>query len=65
MQRALMLSRDMQCGLDTTKAGLPDFQAVATMDRPANYEHTDLCESSLYNASTLNLHGLPYDYSSF
>ncbi len=35
------------------------------MDRPANYEHTDLCESSLYNASTLNLHGLPYDYSSF
>ncbi len=35
------------------------------MDRPANYEHTDLCESSLYNESTLNLHGLPYDYSSF
>jgi hypothetical protein len=49
MQRALMFSRAGQCGLDTAKVRLPEVQAVATMDRPANYEHTDLCDSSLYN----------------
>ena len=66
MQRALMLSRAGQCGIATTaKLGLPEVQAIATMDRAANYEHVDVCESSLYNASILKLHGLPYDYSSF
>ena len=42
-----------------------EVQAVATMVRPASYEHVDLNEASLYNASTLNLHGLPYDHASF
>jgi hypothetical protein len=64
MQRALMLSRAGQCGLDTAKAFLPDVIDVATMDRPTGYEHLDLCESTLYSASTLNLHGLPYDFAS-
>ena len=64
IQRALMLSRAGQCGLDTTKVGLQEVQGVATMDRPANYEHVDLREAFLYNAATLNLHGLPYDYAS-
>ena len=59
MQRALMLSRAGQCGIDTTKAGLPEVHDVATMDKHVNYEHADLSESSLYNASILNLHGLP------
>ncbi len=59
-----MLSRAGQCGLDTTKVGLQEVQGVATMDRPANYEHVDLREAFLYNAATLNLHGLPYDHSS-
>ncbi len=35
------------------------------MDRPPNYEHLNLCEGALYNASFLNLHRLPYDYASF
>jgi hypothetical protein len=39
-------------------------QDVATMERPANYGQLDLNESTLYTASTLNLHGLPYDYDS-
>ena len=57
----LLLSRAGQCGLDTTtKVGLQEVQAVATMDRPANYEHVDLREASPINAATLNLHGLPY-----
>jgi len=59
-----MLSQAEQCGLDTAKVGLQEVQAVATMDRPANYEHVDLGEASLYNAATLNLPGLPYDYAS-
>ncbi len=65
MQRALILSRSGQCGRDTAKTRLPDVQAVDSMDRPVNYEHADLSESSLYSAFTLNLHGLPYEYSSF
>jgi hypothetical protein len=65
MQRALKLSRAGQCGLDTTKANTSEVPAVAMMDRPANYEHMDLCKGTLYNASTLNLQGLPYDYASF
>ena len=59
-----MLSWVGQCGIDTAKVGLREVQAVATMDRPANYEHVDLSEASPYNAATLNLHGLPYDYAS-
>jgi len=65
VQRALMLSRDGQCGLDTAKIGLIEVQAVVTItDRIASYEHVDLGEASLYNAATLELHGLPYDYAS-
>jgi hypothetical protein len=63
-QRALMLSRSEQCGLDTAKASLAEVEAVATMDRPEKYAHLDINESSLYSASTLHLHGLPYDYAS-
>ena len=61
-QRALMLSRSGQRGLDTAKATLPDIQVVATMDRPERYSHLDLRDSTLYSASTLLLHGLPFDY---
>ena len=64
IQRALMLSRAGQRGMDTAKVGLNEVQAVATMDNPVNYEHVDLGEAFLYNAATLNLHGLPYDYAS-
>ena len=64
VQRALMLSRAGQCGMDTTKVGLQEVQAVATIDRPASYEHMDMGKASLYNVVTLNLHGLPYDYAS-
>ena len=60
MQRALMIS-----GLDTANSITSEVEVVATMDRPPNYEHLDLCEGPLYNASSLNLHGLPYDYASF
>jgi len=35
---------------------------VATMDRPERFAHLDLSESTLYSASTLLLHGLPFDY---
>ncbi len=35
------------------------------MDRPTNYEHVDPSEASLYNTSTLILHGLLYDHASF
>jgi len=64
MQRLFMLSRAGQCGLDTAKAGLPEVVVVATMDRPYGYEHMDLSESTMYSATTLNLHGLPYDFAS-
>jgi len=64
MQRALMLSRAGQCGLNTAKAGLPEVVDVANMDRTSGYEHMDLNESTLYSASTLNLYGLPYDFAS-
>ena len=47
----MMFSRAGQCGLDTAKVGLNEVQAVATMDRPANYEHVDLGEASVYNAA--------------
>ena len=62
VQRALMLSRAGQCGIDTTKATLAEVHAVATMDRPEKYSHLDLSESLLYSASTLHLHGLLFDY---
>jgi hypothetical protein len=48
--------------LDTAKVGLQVVEAVATTDRPTNYEHVNLGDASLYNAATLNLHDLPYDY---
>ena len=64
VQRSLTLSRARQCGMYTAKVGLQEVQVVATMDRPANYAHVDLGEASPYNAATLNLHGLPYDYAS-
>jgi hypothetical protein len=64
VKRAYMFSKAGQCSLGTTKAGIPEVIAVATMDSPTGYGHTDLCESTLYSASTLNLHGLPYDYGS-
>ena len=53
MQRVLMLSRAGQCGLDTAKANTSEVEAVATMDRPPNYKHLDLCEGALYNASSV------------
>ena len=56
MQRALMLSRAKQCGLDTAKAGLPEVVVVATTNRPSGYEDMYLSESTMYSASTLNLH---------
>ncbi len=59
-----MLSRAGQCGIDTAKVSLAEVEAVATMDRPAKYAHVDINESILYSASTLHLHGLPYDYAS-
>jgi hypothetical protein len=61
-QRALMLSRSRQCGLDTASASLAEVEAVATMDRPEKYTHLDIGESIL--ASTLHIHGLPFDYAS-
>ena len=36
--------------------------AVATMDRPEKYAHLDLSKFTLYSASTLHLHELPFDY---
>ena len=55
----------MQCGLDTAKICLSNVIDTTTMDRPTCYEHLDLCESTLYSASNLNIHGLPYDFASF
>ena len=60
-----MFSRAGQCGLDTAKVSTSEVEAVATMDRPPNYAHLDMCKGTLYNASSLNLHGLPYDYAFF
>ena len=58
-QRALMLSRSGQCGLDTAKAFLAEVEAVTTMDRSEKYaHHMDISDSTLYSASTLHLHGL-------
>jgi hypothetical protein len=62
-QRALMLSRAGQCGIDTTKRSLTEVEVVAKMDRPAKLDHQDISESTLYSASTLHLHGLPNDYA--
>ena len=65
MQRALMLSRAGQCGIETAKTTNHYVEAVAYMDRPANYSHMDLGESIMDStAPTLQLHGLPYDYES-
>jgi hypothetical protein len=64
MQRARMLSRAGQCGIDTASVDLSEVKAVATMDSPPSYDHLDLNESSLYSSSTFNLFGLPYDYAS-
>jgi hypothetical protein len=64
MQRALMLSRAGQCGIETARTTNNDVEAVAYMDRPANYSHLDLGESILYSAATLQRHGLLYDYDS-
>ena len=61
-QRALMLSRVGQCELDTANVSLDVVETVATMDRPEKYTHLDINESTLYSASTLHLHGLPFDY---
>ncbi len=62
VQRALMLSRSRLCGVETAKTNLAVVQDVATMDRPSNYEHLDLIETTLYTASRLNLPGMPYDF---
>ena len=62
IQRALMISRSGHYGIDTTKATLAEVHAFATMDRPEKYAHIDLSESTLYSASTLHLHRLPFDY---
>ena len=48
MQRALMMSKVGQCGLDTAKAGLPEVVAVATMHRPSGYAYLDLIEWTVY-----------------
>ena len=61
-QRALMLSRAGQCGLDHTNVSLDVVETMATMDRPERYAHLDISESMLYSASTLHLYGLPFDY---
>jgi len=61
--RALILSRSGQCGMCTARASLAEVEAVATMDRPKKYAHLDISKSTLYSASTLHLHGLPYDYA--
>ena len=61
-QRALMLSRSGQCGVEIAKASLPVTQVVATMEGPEKYAHLDINDSTLYSASALHLHGLPFDY---
>jgi hypothetical protein len=63
-QRALMLSRSGQCGLDTAKASLAEVELVTTVDRLEKYAHMNISESTLYSASTLHLHGMLYDYAS-
>ncbi len=63
-QRALMLSRSGQCGLDTTKAAFVDVEAVASMECPAHYSHMDLGKSIMFSAATLQLHDLPFDSAS-
>jgi hypothetical protein len=62
IQRALMLSRFGQCGIDTTKTYLAEVQADVAMERPEKYSHLDISEATGYSASTLLLHSLPYDY---
>ena len=62
VQRALMLSRAGLCGIDTKKASLAEVHALVTMDRPEKSSHLDLSESMLHSASTLHLHGMPFDY---
>ena len=64
MQKALMLSRAGLCGFDIAKASMAEVECVATMDRPAQYEHLDISESIMYSTSALNLHGLPFDFES-
>jgi len=61
MQRSFMLSRAGQCGIDTAMTTYNDMEAVASLDRPANYSHMDLGESIMYFVATLQLHGLPCD----
>ena len=51
-QRAMMLSRSGQCGMDTAKASLAKVEALAKMDRQEKYAHLDIGESTLYSAST-------------
>ena len=57
-----MLSTFGLCGDETANAYLAVVQDVATMDRPSNYEHMDHTETTPYNALTLNLHGMPFDF---
>ncbi len=64
MHRALMLSRAGQCGLEIVKTANCDVNAVASVDRPAEYSQLDLGESIMHFAATLQLHELPYDYAS-
>ena len=61
-QLAFMLSGAGQCGIETAKTSLAEVHAVATMDRPQKYDLLDINEATLYCASTLHLHGLPFDY---
>jgi len=56
-----MLSRVGQCGPDSAKTYISAVDAVASMDRHANYSHVDLGESIMYSAATLQLYGLPQE----
>ena len=48
--------------MENSKANLPVTQVVATMERPEKYDHLDISDSTICSASTLHLHGLPFDY---
>jgi hypothetical protein len=65
MQRTLMLSKDGQCELNTSRASQPEVEDVAMADRPESMTHLDMSESILYSVSTLHLHGHPVDYATF
>jgi hypothetical protein len=53
-----------QCGLDTAKASPEEVDVVANIDHPEKFSFLNISESSMYSASTLHPHNLPYDYAS-